>query len=268
MSQKGGYETVLVSACFRCSLMGECDKYLEFYMSKESIGAAEFGFGQPCTAQGQFKSCKGAKISPWLQPGDNIPTFSGHWSPDPSPGSGSWEPDYHSSWSFFSDSNCLKCESRRGSSSTTVSSPWSTPTILSGFLHSRSKYSRGDFDKIRMNLFVPLWFCLFVLVLGLCALSSFLRKTFLCSCLFQWELSNLHDLKEWFCFQKRASSGPLGNRHTVKKHEKKRHNRLPNARKSLRQSTIVEEKLSFVSWIQQKNIIVTHRQSMPRSSST
>ena len=24
-----------------------------------------------------------------------IPTFSGHWSPDPSPRSGSWEPDYY-----------------------------------------------------------------------------------------------------------------------------------------------------------------------------
>ena len=61
MSQKGGDETVLVSACFRCSTMGECDTYLEFDMSKDSIGADELGVGQPCTAQGQFKSRKGAK---------------------------------------------------------------------------------------------------------------------------------------------------------------------------------------------------------------
>ena len=67
-------ETVLGSARFRCSSMGECDTYLEFDMSKDSIGAAEFGFGQPCTAQEQFKSCKGAKMSPWLQPGYNLAT--------------------------------------------------------------------------------------------------------------------------------------------------------------------------------------------------
>ena len=70
MPQKGGNETVLGSARFRCSSMRECDTYLEFDMSKDSIGAAEFGFGQPCTAQGQFKSRKGAKMSPWRQPGD------------------------------------------------------------------------------------------------------------------------------------------------------------------------------------------------------
>ena len=51
MPRKGGNETVLGSACFRCSTMGECDTYLEFCMSKDSIGAAEFGFGQPCTAE-------------------------------------------------------------------------------------------------------------------------------------------------------------------------------------------------------------------------
>ena len=50
MSRKGGNETVLGSAHFRCLSMGECDTYLEFDMSKDSIGAAEFGFGQPCTA--------------------------------------------------------------------------------------------------------------------------------------------------------------------------------------------------------------------------
>ena len=72
MSRKGGNETVLGSARFRCSSMGECDTYLEFCMSKDSIGAAEFGFGQPCTAQGQFKSRKGAKMSPWRQPGWNV----------------------------------------------------------------------------------------------------------------------------------------------------------------------------------------------------
>ena len=69
---KCGNESVLGSAHFRCSSMGKCDTYLEFDMSKDSIGAAEFGFGQPCTAQGQFKSCKGAKMSPWLQTGDNL----------------------------------------------------------------------------------------------------------------------------------------------------------------------------------------------------
>ena len=74
MTRKGGNETVLGSARFRCSSMGECDTYLEFCMSKDSIGAAEFGFGQPCTAQGQFKSRKGAKMSPWRQPGDNLAT--------------------------------------------------------------------------------------------------------------------------------------------------------------------------------------------------
>ena len=45
MFQKGGYETVLVSACFRCSPMGEYDSYLEFY--KDSIGSAELGVGKP-----------------------------------------------------------------------------------------------------------------------------------------------------------------------------------------------------------------------------
>ena len=112
MSRKGGNETVLGSAHFICLSMGECDTYLEFDMFKDSNGAAEFGFGQPCTAQGQFKSHKGAKMSPWRHPGDNLATtwrqpgdnlatpwrqpgarLSGHWSPDPSPGSGSWEPD-------------------------------------------------------------------------------------------------------------------------------------------------------------------------------
>ena len=53
MSRKGGYQTVLVSACFRRSPMGECDTYLEFYMSKDSIVAAELGVGQPCTARVQ-----------------------------------------------------------------------------------------------------------------------------------------------------------------------------------------------------------------------
>ena len=56
MPQKGGNETVLGSTRFRCSPMRECDTYLEFDMSKDSIGAADIGFGQPCTAQGQFKS--------------------------------------------------------------------------------------------------------------------------------------------------------------------------------------------------------------------
>ena len=74
MPRKGGNETVLGSARFRCSSMGECDTYLEFDMSKDSIGAAEFGFGQPCTAQGQFKSRQGAKMSPWRQPGYNLAT--------------------------------------------------------------------------------------------------------------------------------------------------------------------------------------------------
>ena len=74
MPRKGGNETVLGSTRFRCSPMRECDTYLEFDMSKDSIGAAEFGFGQPCTAQEQFKSCKGAKMSPWLQPGYNLAT--------------------------------------------------------------------------------------------------------------------------------------------------------------------------------------------------
>ena len=43
--QKGGCETVLVSACFRCSPMGGYDSYLEFY--KDSIGSAELGVGKP-----------------------------------------------------------------------------------------------------------------------------------------------------------------------------------------------------------------------------
>ena len=75
MSRKGGNETVLGSAHFRCSPMGECDSYLEFCMSKDSIGAAEFGFGQPCTAKGQFKSRKGAKRSPLRHPCDNLATM-------------------------------------------------------------------------------------------------------------------------------------------------------------------------------------------------
>ena len=74
MPRKGGNETVLGSTRFRCSPMRECDTYLEFDMSKDSIGAAEFGFGQPCTAQGQFKSRQGAKMSPWRQPGYNLAT--------------------------------------------------------------------------------------------------------------------------------------------------------------------------------------------------
>ena len=41
MPRKGGDENVLVSAGYRCSLMEECDTYLEFCMSKDSIGAAE-----------------------------------------------------------------------------------------------------------------------------------------------------------------------------------------------------------------------------------
>ena len=78
MPRKGGNETVLGSAHFRCSSMGECDTYLEFCMSKDSIGAAEFGFGQPCTAQGQFKSRKGAKRSPLRHPCDNLATTMRH----------------------------------------------------------------------------------------------------------------------------------------------------------------------------------------------
>ena len=74
MPRKGGNETVLGSARFRCSSMGECDTYLEFCMSKDSIGAAEFGFGQPCTAQGQFESRQGEKMSPWLHPGFTLAT--------------------------------------------------------------------------------------------------------------------------------------------------------------------------------------------------
>ena len=74
MPRKGGNETVLGSTRFRCSPMRECDTYLEFDMSKDSIGAAEFGFGQPCTAQEQFKSCKGAKRSPLTHPCDNLAT--------------------------------------------------------------------------------------------------------------------------------------------------------------------------------------------------
>ena len=72
MPRKGGNETVLGSTRFRCSPMRECDTYLEFCMSKDSIGAAEFGFGQPCTAQGQFESRQCEKMSPWLHPGDNL----------------------------------------------------------------------------------------------------------------------------------------------------------------------------------------------------
>ena len=63
MPRKGGNETVLGSAHFRCSSMGKCDTYLEFDMSKDSIGAADIGFGQPCTAQGQFATMK-ARLSP------------------------------------------------------------------------------------------------------------------------------------------------------------------------------------------------------------
>ena len=71
MPRKGGNETVLGSTRFRCSPMRECDTYLEFDMSKDSIGAAEFGFGQPCTAQGQFKSRKGAaRVQPGCSQGD------------------------------------------------------------------------------------------------------------------------------------------------------------------------------------------------------
>ena len=74
MPRKGGNETVLGSTRFRCSPMRECDTYLEFCMSKDSIGAAEFGFGQPCTAQGQFESRQGEKMSPWLHPGFTLAT--------------------------------------------------------------------------------------------------------------------------------------------------------------------------------------------------
>ena len=74
MPRKGGNETVLGSTRFRCSPMRECDTYLEFCMSKDSIGAAELWVGHPCLAQGQFKSRKGAKMSPWRHPGDNLAT--------------------------------------------------------------------------------------------------------------------------------------------------------------------------------------------------
>ena len=75
MPRKGGNEIVLGSARFRCSPMRECDTYLEFCMSKDSIGAAEFGFGQPCTAQGQSQGCKNVTLATtWLQPGYNLAT--------------------------------------------------------------------------------------------------------------------------------------------------------------------------------------------------
>ena len=51
MARKNGFEPCQGSATYKRSPMGECDTYLEFYMSKDSIGAAEFGFGQPCTAE-------------------------------------------------------------------------------------------------------------------------------------------------------------------------------------------------------------------------
>ena len=43
MAQKGGDETVLVSAGYKCSLMGECDTDLEFCLSKDLIGVPKVG---------------------------------------------------------------------------------------------------------------------------------------------------------------------------------------------------------------------------------
>ena len=54
MPRKGGNETVLGSARFRCSSMGECDTYLEFCLSKDSIGTPLTNH-IICTALGQFE---------------------------------------------------------------------------------------------------------------------------------------------------------------------------------------------------------------------
>ena len=56
MSQKGGDETVSVSASFRCSLMGECDTDLEFCLSKDSSGAPKVGIDHRWQVQGEFES--------------------------------------------------------------------------------------------------------------------------------------------------------------------------------------------------------------------
>ena len=55
-SQKGGDETVSVSASFRCSLMGQCDTDLEFCLSKDSSGAPKVGNDHRWKVQGEFES--------------------------------------------------------------------------------------------------------------------------------------------------------------------------------------------------------------------
>ena len=72
---KSGFKPCQGSATYKRSPMGECDTHLEFYMFKDSIGVTELGVGQTCTAQGQFKSRKGAKRSPLRQPCDNLATM-------------------------------------------------------------------------------------------------------------------------------------------------------------------------------------------------
>ena len=56
MARKGGDESVLVSAGYKCSLMGECDTYLEFCLSKDSIGAPKVGIDHRWKVQGEFES--------------------------------------------------------------------------------------------------------------------------------------------------------------------------------------------------------------------
>ena len=56
MSWKSGNETVLVSAGYGCPLMGECYTFLEFCLSKDSIGTPQVKIYQAWKVLGQFES--------------------------------------------------------------------------------------------------------------------------------------------------------------------------------------------------------------------
>ena len=56
VENKNGYKSIQVSACFRCLPMGEGDTYVEFCLSKDSIGAPQVQIDYPWTVIGQFES--------------------------------------------------------------------------------------------------------------------------------------------------------------------------------------------------------------------
>ena len=61
MPQKSGFEPCRGSATCKWPPIGECD-YLEFDRSKDSIGAAEFGFCHPCSPPPHHESVIGSQV--------------------------------------------------------------------------------------------------------------------------------------------------------------------------------------------------------------